>query len=310
MRQIIILIILVIVSAGANSQVSKRSAQRGLMAANKKIILHIVQNNTAGTISVFRRGGREPILTQNAKKDIRPYIHPIIAPDGKGVLTEYQPSHHLHQTGLYWGLKMVNGRDFFMNWQGDHYRRVSVTVIDGKGQLIKWQTVYDLLDENGNTTLTETFNWIMQERNGRFLLDLEWKGEAKTDITFGKFYVGGLFLRMPWHRGIAGEAVNAVGQRNREAEAQRAIWTDVGVQIEGRDDMGHIAIFDHPDNKAFPTPWRVDRQLGIGPSRQILGDWKIDKGETEVIRYRLVVYTGNLNPVEITSAWKEFIREF
>ena len=272
-------------------------------------VLRIEQDEKAGTISVFRTDGKEPILVQNAKKDVRPYIHPIVAPDGKGSLTEYRPKHHLHQTGLYWGLKEVNGRDFFMKWQGDYWRRVSADVVDGEGQEVKWQTVYDMLDENGKTVLTETQNWSMQEQNGKYVLDLEWKGEAKTDVTLGKFYVGGLFLRMPWHKGIKGEVVNAVGQRNNEAEAQRAIWADIGIQVPGRDDMAHIAIFDHPDNKGFPTPWRVDNELGVGPSTQILGDREIDEGETETIRYRLVAYTGERSDMELTSTWKDFVCE-
>ena len=302
MNNIVILIVLFI-GIVCDAQASKSSA-----ATNKKVILHLVQSDTV--ISVYRKNSKEPILSQVSKKDNRPYIHPIIAPDGNGIMTQYRPSHHLHQTGIYWGLKLVNGRDFFMNWRGDYYRRVSARIIEGKGEQVKWQIVYDLLDEKGNVTLTETHNWTMQEHDGKFLLDLEWKGEAKTDITFGKYYVGGLFVRMPWYKGTAGDIVNAVGQHNvSEAEAQRAIWADVGMDIEGRNDMGHMAIFDHPENHSFPTAWRVDSQLGLGPSRQILGDWKLGKGEIEVFRFRIVVYTGNLNSDELTHQWLQFIRE-
>lgn len=301
----VVFISIVILSYGWGTLKLKSYGQEVAVPGEKK--LKIEQDEDAGTISVFLSGGKEPVLTQNAKAETRPYLHPIMAPDGKGVLTEYRPEHHRHQTGLYWGLKEVNGRDFFMNWQGDYWRRISAEVIEATGQEVKWQTVYDMLDEEGNTVLTETQNWAMQEHNGKFLLDLEWRGEAKTDITLGKFYVGGLFLRMPWREGIRGEVINASGQRNNEAEGQRAIWTDVGMQVEGREDLAHITIFDHPDNKAFPIPWRVDGELGVGPSRQILGDWKIDKGETEVIRYRLVVYTGDLNHVDMTRTWTEFI---
>ena len=271
--------------------------------------LYVKEDKVAGTISIYTDEGREPILTQVAKPDERPYIHPIIAPDGKGVLTEYRPEHHPHQTGLYWGLKLVNGRDYFMKWQGDYWKRVSAGVITGRGRLVKWKTVYHLLDENQKITLTETANWSLQQYQGKYLLDIEWKAEAKTDITFGKFYVGGLFIRMPWHQGVAGEVVNAAGQRNMEAEGQRAVWTDVGVAVEGRNDWGHIAIFDHPDNKSFPIAWRVDSQLGVGPSRQILGDWKLKNGESEIVRYRLVVYTGTLNHSELNGLWKKFVCE-
>ena len=69
---------------------------------------------------------------------------------------------------------------------------------------------------------------------------------------------------------------------------------------------GHVAIFDHPQNKSFPITWRIDNELGIGPSRQISGDWKLQRGETESILYRLIVYTGNFDREELMKLWKEF----
>jgi len=92
-------------------------------------VLTLSYDSSAETISVFGNN-QQLLLTQNVKSDIRPYIHPIVAPDGKGVLTEFSPAHHKHQTGLYWGLKKVNGRDYFMNWKGDYWRRVSARIID------------------------------------------------------------------------------------------------------------------------------------------------------------------------------------
>ncbi|MDR0792442.1 MAG: PmoA family protein [Chitinophagaceae bacterium] len=278
-------------------------------AGDNAIFLSVKKDEAASAISIIKKGTKDTLLTQVAKIDERPYIHPINAPDGKGVFTQYRPGHHPHQTGLYWGLKMVNGRDYFMKWQSDYWKRVSANVITAEGHKVEWQTVYDLIDEKGNTTLVETCNWSLKEEAGKYLLDLNWKGEAKTDITFGKFYVGGLFIRMPWTEGTPGEAVNAAGQRNQEAEGQRAIWTDVGVQIAGRNDWGHIAIFDNPDNAGFPVAWRVDTQLGVGPSRQILGDWKLNKNQTENFRYRIVVYTGALDSAVLMKLWKAYICE-
>jgi hypothetical protein len=268
--------------------------------------LTIRHDENAETISVFR--GETLLLVQNVRSDIRPYIHPIIAPDGIGVLTEFSPSHHKHQTGLYWGLKKVNGRDYFMNWKGDYWRKVSASVLSGHGPTVKWQTVYDLLDEKGSAILTETQTWSMQQGEGKFLLDLEWRGEAKTEVRMEKFYVGGLFLRMPWREGIAGEVINAEGKKNGAAEGQRAQWNDIGIQIDGRKDKARIAILDHPSNTDSPVPWRVDNELGIGPSRQILGDWSIQRGKSEIIRYRLVVYTGEFNVDNINRLWIEYSR--
>jgi hypothetical protein len=260
------------------------------------------------SISAFR-DDNELILTQNIKGDIRPYIHPIIAPDGKGILTEFSPEHHKHQTGLYWGLKKVNGRDYFMNWKGDYWRRVSADVIRENGPDVRWRLVYDLLDESGGSLLRETQSWILQAKDGRLQLDLEWQGEATVDVTMEKFYVGGLFIRMPWYKGIDGEIVNADGKKNSEAEGQRSTWADIGIHIDGRNDKAHIAILDHPGNAGSPTAWRVDNELGLGPSRQILGDWSIKKGSSEILRYRIVIYTGELDKEMINRLWKEYSNE-
>jgi putative membrane-bound dehydrogenase-like protein len=282
--------------------------------------LRIEADEAASTISVFRAGAQEPILTQNARADFRPYLHPIVAPDGQGLLTEYSPAHHKHQTGLYWGFTRVNGRDYFHHPGEGYWRRVSATILPterstpegGEAEppqdegVVRWQTIYDLLDEQGETMMQETQTWSMHQRKGEYLLDLEWAGEARTDVTISEYNYGGLFLRMPWRPGIAGDAVNAARQRNERAEGQKSPWLDVGMQVEGREDLAHIAIFDHPENAGFPQPWRVDKELGVGPVRARLGDWHIKKGEREVIRHRLFFYTGNFNDRAVTKRCDEY----
>jgi putative membrane-bound dehydrogenase-like protein len=268
--------------------------------------LTLRQDEATNTISVYRENGKEAILTQNARPDFRPYIHPIVAPDGKGVLTEYSPGHHKHQTGLYWGLKQINGRDFFHNPGAAFWRKLSSNVLVPKGEMVKWTTVYQLLDAEGKPMMNETQVWTMRDSDGRYFLDLEWKGEGLVDLTMSKQPYGGLFLRMPWKPGVEGGVMNSVRQGNGRAEAQRSIWMDVGMKLDGRDDQAHIAIFDHPKNVGYPQHWRVDGQMGVGPCRSITGDWKIAKGKTETVRHQFVVYTGKLNDVALLDAWKKY----
>ena len=219
----------------------------------------------SGTITVHRDGLSKPLITQHAAADHRPYLHPIVGPDGNGVLTEHSPGHHKHQTGLYWGFTRVNGRDYFHHPADNYWRRKGVKVLEARGESVKWETVYDLLDADGKAVLTETQRWTMRSDSNRHILDLEWLGRGQTDVTIGKYNYGGLFLRMPWKPGSKGEAVNAARNINAAAEGRRAMWLDVGMEIEGRDDWGHFAIFDHPKNGGYPQPWRVDGQLGVGP---------------------------------------------
>ena len=272
--------------------------------------LQVHHDVSAGTISIFRSDEDTPILTQNARPDFRPYIHPIVAPDGRGVLTENSPRHHPHQTGLYWGFTRVNGRDYFHHPEGDYWRRVSAMVLKPESTSadlnVRWQTVYDLLDEDGKAILRETQTWTMREQDDAYVLELQWSGVAMTEITIGEYDYGGMFLRMPWREGIKGQVVNSVRKVGERAEGQRAVWLDVGMQVEGRDDPAHIAIFDHPENPGYPQPWRVDGELGVGPVRARLGDWTIATGETAVIRHQLRVYTGELNDVSLTEAWSSY----
>ena len=164
--------------------------------------LEVRQAGAGDTISVFRKGEKKSILTQVAKPDFRPYLHPIVAPDGKGVLTEYSPGHHKHQTGLYWGFTRVNGRDYFHHPGGDYWRRVSAKVLKPNGPSVQWQTIYEMLDAKGEPQLVESQVWTMEVTDGEYVLALSWSALAKTDITIGKYNYGGLFLRMPWKKGM------------------------------------------------------------------------------------------------------------
>ncbi len=290
---------------------------------------------TDDKIKVFPDGGTKAVVTQNAKPDFRPYIHPILAPGTEAELTQFSPEHHKHQTGLYWGFSRINGieakpgelgewiftpdrsadiqkkigRDFFTNPDGDHWQRVSSDVLIAEGKEVKWRTVYNMLDGAKTPILRETQTWTFTQKDDKYLLSLEWEGEALTDISINRYDYGGLFLRMPWKKGIKGEVVNAARQKNERAEGQRAMWIDVGMEIDGLDEWGHITIFDHSDNKGYPQPWRVDEQMGVGPAPSRFGDWQIKKGETRTFRHRIVAYTGDLDAIKIDDLLGAYIED-
>ncbi len=249
------------------------------------------------------------VLTHHAGSNFRPYFHPLISPDQKGVLTEYSPGHHPHQTGLYWGFTRVNGRDFFHNPGKSHWRRIDVIINQASGDRVSWKTVYDMLDDKGKVIMTETQSWAVWFEDGRYIMDLNWRGEARTDVKIGRYDYGGLFLRMPWKSGVKAESFTGARHKNQEGEGQRGLWVDLGMEIEGRDDFGRIAIFDHPSNNGFPLPFRIDGQFGVGPARARLGDWNIKKGESANLKHRLLVYSGEYDELKIRNAWQEYSRK-
>ncbi len=287
-------------------------------------------------IVVFRAGLSAPIVTQHAVADHRPFLHPIVAPDGVGELTEYSPGHHPHQTGLYWGFTRVNGtdidpdmlkewfykadkpadiqrqvgRDFFHHPGAEYWQRVSADVLEAVGSEVKWQTVYSMLDAEGHAILSERQNWSLHAAGESSILDLQWKGRAHGAVTIGEFPYGGMFLRMPFRKENGGRVLNSEGADQEGSEGQRARWVGVEMPIPGREQTAErlcsIAMMDHPANPDHPTPWRADGQLGIGPSRGLAGSWEIADGESAVFRHRLLISCGELDREGIERAWEQF----
>ena len=217
--------------------------------------------------------------------------------------------------GLFWAFTNLNGRDYFHNSGRGYWRRVSVEVTQAAGDEVRWQTVYDLLDQSGARVLTETARWSMQETNGAFALNFEWRGLAHMDVTIGRS--GAQDAAVPSTVDTAGlfvslasgdtklDVVNAARQRNERAAGQRAMWIDAALQRPGRE-PAHITIFDYPDNPGYPQTWRIDRQSGIAAARSLGANWTIKQGNTETVRYQVRVYEGALDDVRMDSAWAEY----
>jgi hypothetical protein len=262
------------------------------------------------SFTLLQKGRKEPVLTWVAPSSGRPYVHPLRAPDGEGVLTEYSPEHHKHQTGLFVGFVKLNGRDFFHNRGNEFFKKrttaSSTMKNNNRFQSAHFSMDYQLLDKSGEGLLREQQNWSWMPVGEHVRLDLRLVLESEQDVTLGKYDYGGLFLRMPWKQKTGGKAVNSEGDENAKAEGKAAKWVDVGMPIEGRKDWGHVAILDHKDNPRHPVLWRVDGQLGVGPALTRSGDYKLKKGDTLTLKYRLVVYTGELDKQLIEKAWKEF----
>jgi hypothetical protein len=219
----------------------------------------------------------------------------MLAPDGNGIITEFSPGHHKHQTGIYVGFLKVNGRDYFHNRGADFFRRTGYKhKMSSEG--VNWTSTYELLDAKGTPQLVETQSWHFRDFTKTYLIDFTWSAQAKTDITFDKYDYGGLFIRMPWKNQPGAKAINSAGQVNGKAEGQRANWIDIGMTVDGRKDDVHVAVIARE-----PALWRVDGQLGVGPAPSRAGAWNLGKGASVTFRYRFLVYTGGFQRDQVDA---------
>lgn len=267
----------------------------------------------AERLAIFRPASKQPLLVQNAPKNKRPFIHPILAPDGVGELTENEPSHHPWQHGLYVGLNDVNGYGFWTEGLTQnpldgtfHPKPLDQPIVGERHVAWKVETAYRAPD--GNVLLTETQAWTLEDHASFLLLDVRWTLRAATHLHFGQHAYGGLFLRMPWRPETHGELLTSEAAITaRSAEAQRARWVAVSMPILARHHRtAGLAFYDHPANPGFPSPWRVDDNLGIGPSRSIAGSWQLAAGDTVTNRHRLLAFAGTADAEFIGRQWQQF----
>lgn len=265
-------------------------------------------------IRIYRQGENSPILVQNAEKDKRPFIHPIIAPDRVGVLTENAPIHHLWQHGLYVGLNDINGIGFWSEGYNQnpkdgtfHPKPLQTAVVNGNK--VTWTVETEWLNPTGGLMITEIQHWSFFDRGDVYELDLKWTLCAEMDLVFGQYGYGGLFLRMPYREGFGGKVTSSEELTNGAMDGQRARWVSLSMPIQGRSDHAGIALMDHPDNPEHPVPWRIDLQLGISPSRCIAGEWKLSQGKSQEFKHRIYVFCGETNVSEIESGWKAYIEK-
>ncbi|GAA1894618.1 PmoA family protein [Asanoa iriomotensis] len=271
-----------------------------------------------GAVRVFRAGGAAPIVTQHARPHCRPYLHPIVSPTGVGTVTEDAPDHHPWQHGLSVGLNDVNGVGFWH--EGMHpkhlndgtFHPVLAGTPSARGNRALWEVRTELRTPGGDPLLHETQAWTLTDHGASYELDLRLELRAVPDLTMGAYPYGGLFLRMPYRPENGGTAYNSEGRTGSDAEQRTARW--VAVQMPLLDaapgaEPPLVVVMDHPVNFRHPVPWRVDNELGVGPSVSIGGAWHLPAGTVRLFRHRVAIFGAPVPAEEIEKSWRAFAGE-
>jgi hypothetical protein len=244
---------------------------------------------------------------------LRPYLHPLRDPSGHVILTEDKPADHPWQHGIFTGFHRVNG---FNYWKEDEGRQRFVRLLDGGAAAppgadpdrVSWRALIDYIAPGGAAVLEEedAITFHAPESTNACLIDFDLLLRAKDrDVNFGKFFVGGLSVRMPWDKSNPRHThLNSEGLRDRACEQQRAAWCNVERPF-GANTFG-IAVFDHPSNPNHPPGWRADEQGLINPNISALADWSLPAKQTRLFRYRLLVYRGSATREQLQSRFTAF----
>src|SRR5438445_8663000 len=241
---------------------------------------------------------------------LRPYLHPLRDASGRVVLTEDKPADHPWQHGIFTGFHRVNGFNYWKEDEG-HQHFARLLNLTETADVVSWRVLVEFVAPNGSVMLEEedAITIHAPESEEAYAIDFELLLRAKdVDVGFGKYFVGGLSVRMPWDKENPRQThLNSNGIRGRDCEQKRADWCTVERPF-GAETFG-IAMFDHPGNANHPSAWRVDDQGLINPNLSALADWSIAARQERRFRYGLLVYHGTATREPLAARFERFAAE-
>ncbi|WP_075351051.1 DUF6807 domain-containing protein [Algoriphagus marinus] len=287
----------------------------------------------------FKLGDRVILTYQTAiakvpdgvKKDYEKsgFIHPITSPSGQ-VLSRIQPKDHYHHYGIWgpWTRATIGGREVDFWNLGDGKGRVdfgeilSMKEAGGAAELNVRQNHLDLTaPESERLAIKEDLRIKVKPADqGRYSVD--YTSTISTSLEGGILlddyrYGGGIGFRATevWGDGNS-TILTSEGNDRKTADGTAAKWIIVQGETKDKSGKSGILFLSHNTNKAHPEPlrvWPVGQYDGQGnvfiefcPIRH--ESWALQKDQNYTLKYRMIVFDGELSPQEAEAYWKAFVK--
>lgn len=250
------------------------------------------------------------------------YIHPLYAPNG-AELTTMQPEDHYHHYGIwnpwtktlfrdeeidFWNLKKLDGtvrhREVLHTESGPVFSNLKVM-----HDHIVWPE-----SDRETIAIEEMQDMILHAAgDGAYFLDFHSVLNPQEDIVLQEYRYGGFgFRATEYWTNQNTYILTSEGNERAEADGKAARWCFV----YGDTPLGKAGILfmGHPENYNFPEPLRVwpvnanggrgDVFVNFSPTRNI--DWPLESGKSYQLRYRMLVFDGELDAAKAEQYWNDF----
>ena len=246
----------------------------------------------------------------------KPYLYPLRAANGLSLLAD-APTDHRHHHGFWVGYGRVEDTDC---WLERHNSGKIVArgfdSIESGGETGGFTQSCDWVAPTGDLILRDTraftfYDTPVEARIFDFELNLRVPGDQ--NVTLHQTNEAGLpHIRVA--EGLTartgGTLTNASGKRNeRETYKQRSPWLDCSGKL-GRLECG-LAVFDHPRNPDYPTPWFTRDYGPFSPNFLFFRDdpWILTPDSPLRLRYRVYTHSGDVREGRVAEAWEQYRAE-
>jgi hypothetical protein len=252
------------------------------------------------------------ILSEHEKY---PFFFPVNGPS-KASVTSMRNANYPHHSSLFFGCDKVNGGNY---WQEglDRGQIVSLRaeIVESGGEKVVieneniWKRPSAMAPIKDFRTITVT-----APSKEVYQIDFDITLEMLQDITIAKTNHSLFSARMDPDLAVinGGTMVNAEGDTGEKGTfGKRSAWMDYHGKRMGKTEG--LAILQHPSNEWFPAPWFTRDYGFFSPTPMYWPEegesTTIGKGQTVILRYRVLVHTGNHLEAQIAEHYKTYSNE-
>lgn len=254
------------------------------------------------------------------------FIHPVWSPSGN-ILTEIQPKDHYHHYGIWnpWTRVEFDGVVYDLWNLGDKQGSVAYAETEEEVSGAVWAG-FTVKHEHLIFTEADTLSimdelwrvaaWkIVGEKRDFFVWDFTSELTPSTEhpILLKAYRYAGFGYRATdvWTKENC-IMLTSEGKERPEIDGTNARW----IYITGRCGKGKsgLLFMGYPENQNFPEPLRIwdqnanngrgDAFINFAPTKN--SDWLLEAGKTYRLKYRVVVYDGEMDSEKAESFWNDF----
>ena len=296
-------------------QLQKRQGQLRLSSIERPILDYQFE-------TIYPPEGIDPLFKRSG------FIHPLWSPDGQ-ILSRIQAPDHYHHYGIWgpWTKTHIKGRevDFWNLLKGQGTVRFSGFISEVEGSVYAgFKALQEHIDFGATGADQVAINEVLDVRAWNLLNSDVWLIDYTTTLNTpldsgimldAYRYGGGIGFRATekWHKDNS-TVLTSEKKDRLSADGTKARWCLVKGESSSKTGRSGILFMGHPSNRDYPEPmrvWPIDANGGRGdvyfefcPIRH--NDWPLEKGKEYTLKYRLLIFDGNVTYEEAEKYWQGF----